>query len=237
MTYGKFSLKNHSLTAKVREAIGLRNKFFVRPYVLGVCGGSGSGKTTFCEMLCEVLGADKIAYLRQDDYYRDLSHLSLEQRAAVNFDHPDSIEFPLLSTHLDHLRDGKAVAVPKYDFSKHSRTTLQQIVSPKPIVLVEGILLFADNATCSKMEMKIFIDASEEVRFRRRLRRDVKERGRTAESVHTQLNKTVRPMHNLFVEANRTQADRVVSGEDPFEPTLVELTSLLMRHIVSQRKS
>jgi uridine kinase len=228
--FGRFALRHHSLAKKIREAIGVREKFFVQPYILGVCGGSGSGKTTFCEKLVSLLGADRVAHLRQDDYYRDLSHLDADTRARVNFDHPESIEFGLLAMHLDHLVQGLDVAVPKYDFASHTRTRIQQIVSPKPVVLVEGILLFADASTSSRIHHKIFIETSEEVRFARRLRRDVRDRGRTPESVEWQFSSTVKPMHNLYVEPKKLLADRVISGENPFEPALVELSSVLMRN-------
>jgi uridine kinase len=226
--YGRMALKNHSLTSRVREATGVQSKRFVEPFILGVCGGSGSGKTTFCEQLVSILGADKVIHLSQDDYYRDLSHLNVEERAGVNFDHPDSVEFPLLTTHLDHLMQGLSIAVPKYDFSKHMRSFVQQIVSPKPIILVEGILLFADTPTTSRFKLKVFIDTAESVRFSRRLKRDVRE------SVQYQFQKTVLPMHNLFVEGKRGLADHVVSGEEPFEPSLLELAGYLMRQVMSQ---
>lgn len=207
----------------------MQPKNFVPPITLGVCGGSGSGKTTFCERLVDLLGVDRVAYLRQDDYYRDLTHLTPSERALVNFDHPDSIEFSLLATHIDYLSSGRDVAVPRYDFTTHCRTTIQQIVSPKPVVLVEGILLFADATTASRLNHKIFIDTSEQVRFQRRLRRDIRDRGRTPESVEWQFQTTVSPMHNMYVEPKKLIADRVVSGEKPFEPTLIELCTLLVR--------
>ena len=232
---GRSSLRLHSLSNKVREAIGVHPKKFEPPITLGVCGGSGSGKTTFCEQLVQLLGADRVAYLRQDDYYKDLTHLSPEDRARVNFDHPDSIEFSLLTTHLDFLSSGREIAVPRYDFASHCRTTIQQILSPKPIVLVEGILLFADVQTSLRLQHKIFIDASEQVRFQRRLRRDIRERGRTPESVEWQFQSTVSPMHNLFVEPKKIIADRIVSGESPFEPTLLELVTALMRQTLASQ--
>lgn len=206
----------------------MRQKNYVRPFVLGVCGGSGSGKTTFCNQLVSLLGPDRVLHLRQDDYYKDLSHLQPEQRAEVNFDHPDSIEFSLLATHLDLLQEGLEIAVPKYDFSTHTRTAIQQIMSPKPVVVVEGILLFSDHTTAERLQYKIFIDTCEDVRYQRRLKRDVRERGRTAESVQKQFQTTVKPMHEVFVENRKQHADRIVSGETPFEPTLIELCSSLV---------
>jgi uridine kinase len=212
----------------MREATGVKKRE-KQPYIIGVCGGSGSGKTTFCDQLLALLGPDRAAHLSQDDYYKDLSHLSPQARAEVNFDHPDSIEFGLLSEHLDRLGQGEPVAVPTYDFSTHTRSGRQHIISPKPVVLVEGILLFSHDVTVEKFDYRVFIEAREAVRFERRLHRDVKERGRSAESVTRQFQSTVRPMHNLFVEPRRQMADRVISGEEPFEPLLIELATLLLR--------
>ena len=202
------------------------------PFIIGVCGGSGSGKTTFCDQLLSILGPNRAAHISQDDYYRDLSHMTQHDRSQVNFDHPESIEFGLLAQHLDLLSQGQPVAVPKYDFASHTRTVRQQIVSPKPVVLVEGILLFSDEPTSQRLDLRIFIDARENIRFERRLHRDVKERGRTPESVHLQFLSTVKPMHNTFVEPKRVLADRIISGEEPFEPTLLELTSFLMKGMI-----
>ena len=222
------AVRYHSIRYKLREALGVEKKS-KNPFIIGVCGGSGSGKTTFCDQLLSLLGPDRAAHLSQDDYYRDLSHLHPDARAEVNFDHPDSIEFPLLSQHLDLLAQGHPIAVPRYDFSTHTRTFLQQIISPKPVVLVEGILLFSDDATSQRLDLRIFIDARENVRFDRRLHRDVKERGRTPDSVRMQFASTVSPMHNAYVEPKRSLADRIISGEEPFEPTLLELTAYLLR--------
>lgn len=229
--HGRTALRLHSLSRKIDEAVGLRQRNFIPPIVLGVCGGSGSGKSTFCELLVSLLGPERVAYLRQDDYYKDLSHLALEERIQTNFDHPDSIEFALLTTHLDFLTSGREIAVPRYDFGTHLRTSIQQIVSPRPIVLVDGILLLADANTTTRLQHKIFIDASESVRFQRRMKRDSRERGRTPESIENQFNSTVRPMHDLYVEAKKSLADRIISGEAPFEPVLFDLCASLMREI------
>jgi uridine kinase len=227
------SVKVHALATKVREAIGLKNRQFDPPLTLGVCGGSGSGKTTFCNQFVQLLGHDRVVHLKQDDYYRDLSHLSADKRASVNFDHPDSVEFGLLLEHLESLTHGHEIAVPKYDFATHCRVHVEQIVSPKPIILVEGILLFSEELVTSKMDLKVFIDTPTDVRFDRRLRRDIRERGRSAESVREQFQKTVLPMHEKFVEPSKNVADRVISGELPFEPHLYDLCG----HIVMLKQS
>lgn len=234
MTVGWSALRLHSLSRKVLDATGGRGRAHVAPLVIGVCGGSGSGKTSFCEKLVEFLGPEQVAYLKQDDYYRDLKHMALEERVQVNFDHPEAIEFPLLCTHLDLLAAGHQIAIPQYDFSLYTRTRIQRIVSPRPIVILEGILIFSDSSLESRIHHKIFIDTTEEVRFHRRLRRDVKERGRTPESVEERFKETVRPMHEQFVEPCKARADRVISGEAPFEATLLELSSFLLQ---SKRRS
>jgi len=231
MTFGWSALRLHSLSRKVLEATGNREKSFVPPLILGVSGGSGSGKTTFCDKLLDLVGRDQVAYLRQDDYYRDLSHLPLEERTTCNFDHPDAIEFPLLCTHLDLLSVGHQVAVPQYDFKTYTRNQIQRIVSPRPIVVLEGILIFSDTILESKIHHKIFIETAEDIRFHRRLRRDVKDRGRSPESVTQQYRETVLPMHEQFVEPSKERSDRVVSGEAPFEPVLLELSSYLRQTI------
>lgn len=229
MTLGWSALRLHSLSRKVLDATGGRGRSHVAPLVIGVCGGSGSGKTSFCEKLVELLGPDQVAYLKQDDYYRDLGHLNMEDRLQVNFDHPEAIEFPLLCTHLDLLAAGHQIAVPQYDFKSYTRTRIQRIVAPRPVVLLEGILIFSDTSLESRIHHKIFIDAGEEVRFHRRLRRDVRERGRTPESVEERFKETVRPMHEQFVEPCKLRADRIISGESPFEPTLLELSTYLLQ--------
>jgi uridine kinase len=217
------SVKVHGLQSKVREAIGLRKRHVDPPLILGVSGGSGSGKTTFCNQFVHLLGDERVVYLKQDDYYRDLVHLSPQDRANVNFDHPDSIEFELLLEHVESLLTGHEVAVPKYDFVNHSRVHVEQIVESKPIILIEGILLFTCEALASRMDLKVFIDTPVDVRFDRRIRRDVRERGRTVDSVAEQFRSSVLPMHECFVEPSKRMADRVISGELPFEPHLYDI--------------
>ena len=202
------------------------------PYFVGICGGSGSGKTTFCRQMLQLLGEERVLHISQDSYYRDLTHLPIEERAKINFDHPDIVEFPLLTSHLDELFFGKTILLPQYDFAKHTRISNSDIIMPKPIVLVEGILLFSDDATQKRLNHKVFIDVPEEIRYERRLVRDVKERGRTAESVSSQFQANVKPMHNLFVEPTRSKADQIISGEKPFDQEIRELCLKILNETV-----
>lgn len=178
--------------------------------VVGVCGGSGSGKTTLSRAIMDEFGPDRVTYLSHDYYYKDLGHLTLEQRAEHNFDHPDSLETDLLVRHLQLLRAGKTVDVPMYDFGTHSRCQETRRMKPSSVILVEGILIFADQALADLMDIKIFVETAADIRLVRRLRRDMEERARTAESVMNQYMKTVRPMHMMFVEHSKRVADIIV---------------------------
>lgn len=178
--------------------------------VVGVCGGSGSGKTTLSRAIMAEFGADRVSYLSHDYYYKDLGHLTMDQRAEHNFDHPDSLETDLMVQHVRQLRAGKAVDVPVYDFGTHSRTAETRHMKPNSVILVEGILIFADQALADLMDIKIFVETSADIRLVRRLRRDMEERARTAESVMNQYMKTVRPMHMMFVEHSKRVADIII---------------------------
>jgi uridine kinase len=181
-----------------------------RPFIIGVAGGTGSGKTTVSRSIQAAVGAERIAYLEHDSYYNDHSHLSPEERAHCNYDHPDSLDTPLLVRHLHALCRWEAVEVPIYDFATHTRTPRTQSVSPAPIILVEGILLFSEKELREMMDMRFYVDTDADVRFIRRLHRDVEERGRTLESVITQYMETVRPMHLEFVEPSKRYADIII---------------------------
>jgi uridine kinase len=179
---------------------------------IGVAGGTGSGKTTVSESILDRVGRDRIAYLQQDSYYCDLSHLPHEERVKVNFDHPDSLETDLLIRHLTALRDGLAVDVPVYDYTRYTRTGEMRRVEPRRVILVEGILIFAEKALRDLFDVRIFVDADADIRFIRRLQRDLEERGRSAESVVRQYLGTVRPMHLEFVEPTKRYADVIIPG-------------------------
>lgn len=180
------------------------------PLVIGIAGGSGSGKTTVAQEILQRVGPSRIAFLQHDSYYKDLSGLPPTQRAEVNFDHPNSLETDLLIQHIAALRDGKTVEVPIYDFSTHSRTDRSFTVQPRGVILVEGILIFTEAALREMFDVKIFVDTDSDIRFIRRLERDLTERGRTTESVVKQYQTTVRPMHLEFVEPSKRYADVII---------------------------
>ena len=180
------------------------------PLVIGIAGGSGSGKTTVAQEILQRVGRERIAFLQHDSYYKDLSGLPPTQRAQLNFDHPNSLETELLIQHVASLREGKAVEVPIYNFSTDSRTGQTFTVQPRRVILVEGILIFTEAALREMFDVKIFVDTDPDLRFIRRLERDLAERGRTTESVIKQYQSTVRPMHLEFVEPSKRYADVII---------------------------
>ncbi|MBI5650225.1 MAG: uridine kinase [Chloroflexi bacterium] len=182
----------------------------VNPVLIGVAGGSGSGKTTVSRAILDHVGRDCIAYVQHDAYYCDRSHLPMAERARINYDHPDSLETDLLVAHLRALRDGALVETPLYDFAHHVRRKETRRVESRAVILVEGILIFTDRALRELFDIKIFVDTDADVRFIRRLQRDLTERGRTVESVVAQYQETVRPMHLEFVEPSKRYADVII---------------------------
>jgi uridine kinase len=182
----------------------------VSPIAIGVAGGTASGKTTFARAIAARVGTEKVAILSQDAYYHDPSHLPFEERTRINYDHPNAYDTELLTSHLDALKRGEAVARLGYDFVAHARVVLEGQVEPRPIVLLEGILILEDPRLRDRLDIKIFIDTDADVRVLRRLRRDIEERGRTLESVTHQYLETVRPMHLEFTEPSKRYADLIV---------------------------
>ncbi len=180
------------------------------PILLGVAGGSGSGKTTVVKEILRGLHTRRVAVIHHDAYYRDLSHLPFQERVATNFDHPDALETELLVGHLEALRRGEAVEIPVYDFATHTRTSRTERVAPSGVIIVDGILVLADPRLRKLLDIKVFVDTDADIRFIRRLKRDVKKRGRSMESVMEQYLKTVRPMHLAFVEGSRAFADILI---------------------------
>jgi len=180
------------------------------PLVIGIAGGSGSGKTTLARLILDRIGRERIAYLPHDAYYKDLSQLPPNERAAVNFDHPNSLDTDLLTQHVQQLKNWLPVDLPVYDFKNHMRTQEIIRVEPRPVIMVEGILIFAEAALRPLFDVKIFVDTDSDIRFIRRLERDRNERGRTTESVVRQYLTTVRPMHMEFVEPSKRYADVII---------------------------
>jgi uridine kinase len=180
------------------------------PFVIGVAGGSGSGKTTVSRRIQEAVSVEHIAYMQHDNYYRDQSQLDRAQRALTNYDHPDSLETELMVQHLMALKAGRSIAMPIYDFTQDTRSNATQRVDPAPVILVEGILIFVEKELRDLMDVRIFVDTDADVRFIRRLRRDINERGRTLDSVVQRYMATVRPMHLEFVEPSKRYADVIV---------------------------
>lgn len=183
-----------------------------KPIVFGVAGGTASGKTTVARSILDQVGAERIAYLPHDAYYRDLSHLPLAERARQNFDHPDALETELLVEHIHELLHGHPIPLPVYDFAGYIRKPDTQTVEPAPVILVDGILIFAEPALRDLMDIKVFVDTDADIRLIRRIERDTHERGRTLSTTIFQYLDTVRPMDLEFVQPSRRYADIIIPG-------------------------
>jgi uridine kinase len=181
-----------------------------RPYVVGIAGGTGSGKTTVASKLASAMPPGRCVTIDHDAYYRDQGHLPPADREAINYDHPSVLDSALLALHLGELRDGRPVEVPIYDFATHTRRRDTRTVAPARVILVEGILVFAEPALREQMDIKIFVDTDADIRLMRRIHRDLDERGRTFQSVRDQYHATVRPMHLEYVEPSKRWADLIV---------------------------
>lgn len=183
---------------------------FHRPLVVGIAGGTGSGKTTVAEKIIKAVGVDSVALIDQDSYYRDLSHLSVPERRKNNFDHPDAVEFELMIQHVQALKERKSIEKPVYSFQTSTRTGGKQVIEPAEVVIVEGILILWDEALRSTMDIKVFVDTDDDIRLVRRLLRDITDRARTVERVIDQYMETVRPSHLTFVEPTKRYADIII---------------------------
>lgn len=186
------------------------NQTTFEPFVIGVAGGSGSGKSTVTQQVLASFGTELVSVVMQDDYYRDQTHLTLEERREQNYDHPDAFDWPLLVEHVRALRNGEAIAMPIYDFTVSNRTDQTIAVKPAPVIVIEGLFALYDADLRDLMSLKIFVDTAPDVRFIRRMQRDVTERGRSLESIVGQYMDTVRPMHKQFIEPTRRMADVIL---------------------------
>ena len=206
------------------------------PLVIGIAGGTGSGKTTVANAILQSVGADRIAYLPHDAYYRDLSHLPPGLRMEVNFDHPNSLETELMIQHIRQLKQWQPVELPVYDFTHHSRTDKYLHIEPQKVILVEGILILVEAELRALMDVKIFVDTDPDVRLIRRMLRDITERGRTAETVINQYLKTVRPMHLEFVEPSKRYAD-VIIPEGGFNTVAMDMVIARIESLLPEGQS
>ena len=202
------------------------------PVALGVAGGTGSGKTSVAEAILDEVGRERIAFLAQDSYYRDVAWHSDAHLLHHNFDHPEAIDNDLLVRHLRELKQGRPVEVPVYDFVRHVRTEETEHVEPRPVVLLEGILLFVEPDLRELLDLKVYVDTAADVRLMRRVRRDIEERGRTVDDVFRQYSDTVRPMHLEFVEPSKRWADVIVpqgvSNRVALEMVIARVEQLLL---------
>ena len=178
--------------------------------IIGICGGTGSGKTTIARSIAETVGRDRVVLVEQDSYYRNFGDLPLDERHQANFDHPDSIDSDMLVNHLIRLKQGLTVEMPIYDMRTHTRTDEIELIEPRPIVVVEGILIFSEPRVLDLIDIRIFVDTPDDVRLTRRMRRDIEERGRTWQMTLDQYERTIRPMHFEFVEPSKRHAHIII---------------------------
>ena len=202
-------------------------------FVIGVAGGSGSGKTTVVRRIVESIGDGQVTVLDHDRYYRDRNDLRFEERAALNYDHPDALETDLMVRHVTALRAGQPIDAPVYDFARHQRTSASEPFVPRRVLIVEGILIHADAALRALMDLKVFVDTDDDTRFIRRLQRDVAERGRTMESVIEQYLGTVKPMHLEFVEPSKRYAD-IIIPQGGHNAVAIDLLLTLIRSVAAR---
>ncbi|MGH9947196.1 MAG: uridine kinase [Pyrinomonadaceae bacterium] len=202
--------------------------------IIGICGGTGSGKTTIARAIVEAVGRERVVLIEQDSYYRNLADMPLDERHQANFDHPDAIDSDMLVNHLLRLKQGLTVEMPLYDFKTHTRSNKIEIIEPKQVVIVEGILIFSESRVLDLLDMRVFVDTPDDVRFIRRLRRDTTERGRTMDSVIDQYYRTVRPMHFEFVEPSKRHADIIIPEGSQTNITVDLLCSMVREKLAEQ---
>lgn len=208
----------------------------MRPVFIGIAGGTGSGKTTVAQAILRRVPRARAALIEQDAYYKDQSHLPLEERRRINYDHPSAFDTELLVEHLDRLAAGQSIEKPVYDFATYTRTPLTVRVDPVDIIIVEGILVLEDPRLRERLDIKLFVDTDADVRVLRRLMRDIKERGRTVESVVEQYLQTVRPMHLQFVEPTKRYADLIIP-EGGLNEVAIDVLAGKIRAILDERAS
>jgi uridine kinase len=205
--------------------------------IIGICGGTGSGKTTIARRIVESVGADNVVLVEQDSYYRNLADMPLDERHQANFDHPDSIDSDMLVNHLIRLKQGLAVEMPLYDFVSHTRSDKIEVIEPRPVVIVEGILIFAEPRVLDLLDVRVFVDTPDDIRLMRRLRRDITERGRTFDRTLEQYERTIRPMHFEFVEPSKRHADIIIPEGSNTGVTVEFLCSMVREKMAMQERT
>ncbi len=205
--------------------------------IIGICGGTGSGKTTIARAIVEAVGARKVVLVEQDSYYRNLSDMPLDERKQANFDHPDSLDSDMLVNHILRLKQGLAVEMPLYDFKTHTRSDKIEVIEPRPVVIVEGILIFAEPRVLDLLDVRVFVDTPDDIRLMRRLRRDFTERGRTFERTLDQYERTIRPMHFEFVEPSKRHADIIIPEGGQTSVSVDLLCGLVREKLIEETKA
>lgn len=199
--------------------------------LIGIAGGTGSGKTTLADKLVDSFGSQEVTVIRQDNYYKRHDDMDYEQRAKLNYDHPDAFDSDLFYEHIVALKQGKPVEIPVYDYTIHNRSEETILINPTPVIVLEGIMLFVEKVLCDLMDIKVFVDTDADVRILRRIVRDVKERGRSLESVIGQYLTTVKPMHEQFVEPSKRRADIIVPEGGENQVALEMLIERVNKHL------
>lgn len=203
--------------------------------IIGICGGTGSGKTTIARAIVDSVGAQNVILIEQDSYYRNLADMPLDERHQANFDHPDAIDSDMLVNHIERLKQGEPIEMPVYDMVTHTRHDHTETLMPKPVVIVEGILIFAEPRILALLDMRVFVDTPDDVRLMRRLRRDITERGRTIERTLEQYERTIRPMHFEFVEPSKRNADIIVPEGAQTGVTVEFLCSMVREKLMEEQ--
>ncbi|ALZ88028.1 uridine kinase [Aerococcus urinaeequi] len=202
-----------------------------KPIIIGVTGGTGSGKTTVTRKIIEEFGDVSLAYIPQDAYYKDQSHLTMDERVLTNYDHPFAFDNDLLSEHIRQLLDGQAVQMPVYDFTQHNRAEETIRVEPKEVIIIEGILIFSDKELRDLMDIKVFVDTDDDIRIIRRIKRDMAERGRSLDSIIDMYTSIVKPMHEQFIEPTKKFAD-IIIPEGGSNNVAIDLMTTKIRSII-----
>ena len=205
--------------------------------IIGICGGTGSGKTTIARAIVEAVGAKNVVLVEQDSYYRNLGDMPLDERHQANFDHPDSLDSDMLVNHILRLKQGLSAEMPLYDFKTHTRSDEIEIIEPRPVVIVEGILIFAEPRVLDLLDVRIFVDTPDDIRLMRRLRRDHDERGRTYEHTLDQYSRTIRPMHFEFVEPSKRHADIIIPEGGQMGVSIELLCGLVREKLKVEKKA